>query len=52
MIKWDDNTARFVKRANARMVLLRKLLEFGAPREDLKVIRSVLEQSLLCGTPH
>ena len=37
-LKWDDNTASVVKKANARMVLLRKLSEFGAPREDLKVI--------------
>ena len=49
-LKWDSNTANLVKRANSRMVLLRKLSQFGAPREDLKVIyisyiRSVLEQS-------
>ena len=49
-LKWDANTASLVKRANARMVLLRKLSEFGAPREDLKTIyiayiRSILEQS-------
>ena len=49
-LKWDSNTANLVKRANSRMVLLRKLSEFGAPREDLKTIyisyiRSVLEQS-------
>ena len=49
-LKWDENTANLVKRANARMVLLRKLSEFGAPREDMKTIyiayiRSILEQS-------
>ena len=49
-LKWDSNTANIVKRANARMVILRKLSEFGAPTGDLKTIyisyiRSVLEQS-------
>ena len=49
-LKWDSNTAYIVKRANSRMILLRKLSEFGAPKEDLKVIyisyiRSILEQS-------
>ena len=49
-LKWDSNTAHIVKRANARMVILRKLSEFGAPTSDLKTIyisyiRSVLEQS-------
>ena len=49
-LKWDSNTANLVKRANARMVLLRKLSDFGAPKEDLKTIyisyiRSVLEQN-------
>ena len=49
-LKWDANIASLVKRANARMVLLRKLSEFGAPREDMKTIyisyiRSILEQS-------
>ena len=49
-LKWDSNTANLVKRANSRMILLRKLAEFGAPKQDLKTIyisyiRSVLEQS-------
>ena len=49
-LTWDSNTANIVKRAHARMILLRKLSEFGAPREHLKTIyilyiRSVLEQS-------
>ena len=49
-LKWDSNTANLVKRANSRMVLLRKLSEFGAPNQDLKTIyisyiRSVLEQN-------
>ena len=39
-----------VKRANARMELLRKVAEFGTPQEDLKTVyilfvRSLLEQS-------
>ena len=33
-LKWDSNTAHVVKRANARMVLLQKLSEFGAPTSD------------------
>ena len=49
-LKWDSNTANLIKRANARLVPLRKLSEFGAPVEDLKTIyisyiRSVLEQN-------
>ena len=49
-LSWNSNTSRLVKRANARMVLLRKLCEFGAPIHDLKTIyvtyiRSILEQS-------
>ena len=49
-LTWNINTAYMVRRANARMVLLRKLSEFGAPVSDLKTIyisyiRSVLDQS-------
>ena len=49
-LTWNKNTASLVRRANARMILLRKLSEFGAPREHLKsiyilYIRSVLEHS-------
>ena len=49
-LTWNANTSNLVKRANARMVLLRKLSEFGAPTNDLRTIyityiRSVLEQS-------
>ena len=48
--KWESNTTRLVKRANARLQLLHKLSEFGAPREDMKAIyvlyiRSILEQN-------
>ena len=49
-LTWNSNTSNIVRRANARMVLLRKLAEFGAPISDLKTIyklyiRSILEQS-------
>ena len=49
-LKWDLNTAAIVKKANARMQLLRKVAGFGASVDDLKIIyilfiRSLLEQS-------
>ena len=49
-LKWDRNTKYLVDKANARMQLLRKVAEFGAPLEDLKIVyvlfvRSILEQS-------
>ena len=49
-LKWSLNTAVIVKKANARMELLRKVSSFGASVEDLKTIytlfvRSLLEQS-------
>ena len=49
-LKWDLNTSSIVKKANARMELLRKVASFGTPPEDLKdiytlFIRSILEQS-------
>ena len=49
-LKWNLNTETIVKKANARMELLRKVAGFGAPLEDLKTvyilfIRSLLEQS-------
>ena len=51
-LTWSSNISRLVKRANSRMVLLRKLCEFGAPMQDLKTIyityiRSILEQSAI-----
>ena len=47
---WNLNTASIVKKANARMELLRRVASFGASIEDLKTIyilfiRSILEQS-------
>ena len=49
-LKWDLNTNSIVKRAYARMELIRKLSGFGAPLSDLKIvyitfIRSLCEQS-------
>ena len=49
-LTWDLNTGSIVKKANARMVLLRKVASFSTPIEDLKTIyilfvRSILEQS-------
>ena len=49
-LRWNLNTEEIVKKANARMELLRKVAGFGAPLEDLKTvyilfIRSLLEQS-------
>ena len=49
-LSWDSNTAYLVKRANARMRLLHKLVEFCIPQSDLiniyvLYVRSILEQS-------
>ena len=49
-LTWDLNTQTIVKKANARMQLLRKVASFGTPTEDLVnvyilFIRSLLEQS-------
>ena len=49
-LTWDSNTHSLVKRSNARMRLLHKLVEFSIPHEDLVTIyvlyiRSILEQS-------
>ena len=49
-LKWDSNTSSIVKKANARMELLRRVASFGPPVDDLKniyilFIRSMLEQS-------
>ena len=49
-LKWDKNTSKIVKNANARMELLRKVASFGTDIDDLKTvyilyIRSILEQS-------
>ena len=49
-LKWKANTANIVKKANARMELLRRVAGFGASQDELKevyilFIRSMLEQS-------
>ena len=49
-LSWDLNTAAIVKKANARMQLLRKVASFGTSLYELKdiyilYIRSLLEQS-------
>ena len=49
-LSWDLNTSALVKKANARVELLRKVASFGTGVEDLKTvyifyIRSLLEQS-------
>ena len=49
-LSWDMNTANIVKKANARMQLLRKVATFGTAQDELKdvyvlFIRSLLEQS-------
>ena len=49
-LKWNLNTKRIIKKANARMQLLREMTNFGASPEELKefyisFVRSQLEQS-------
>ena len=49
-LKWDQNTSKIMKNANARMELLRKVASFGTDIDYLQsvhilCIRSILEQS-------
>ena len=49
-LRWSKNTEYLIRRANARMEILRKLSSFNAPVKDMIVtyflyIRSILEQS-------
>ena len=49
-LKWDSNTNKIVKSANARMQILREISSFGASLSDMKIIyflfiNSLLEQS-------
>ena len=49
-LKWEENTSLLVKKANARMQLLRKCASFSKDKDELKniyilFIRSILEQS-------
>ena len=49
-LRWDSNTKELVRKANARMELLRRVASFNPPIDDLKIIyvmyvRSILEFS-------
>ena len=49
-LKWEENTSLLVKKANARMQLLRKVATFTKDEGELKIIyilfiQSILEQS-------
>ena len=49
-LRWDLNTAEIVRKANARMEILRRVSSFGASIKDLRdiyvlFVRSLLEQS-------
>ena len=49
-LRWELNTKNIVKKANARMELLRRIASFGVSLDDMKIInylfvRSLLEQS-------
>ena len=48
-LKWDENTAEIVKRANPRLQLLVKACDYTSDLQDLKIIyisyiRSIMEQ--------
>ena len=49
-LKWDRNTENILRKAYARMAILRKLSSFQAPENDMKQVyisykRSLVEQS-------
>ena len=49
-LRWDLNTSELVKKANMRLQLMHKIINFGASLSDLKdiyilFIRSILDQS-------
>ena len=49
-LRWSENTKHLIKRANARMELLRRMVPFSPQIEDMKTvyityIRNILEQS-------
>ena len=55
--KWDENTKELVKKANARMCLLRKVASFKPSRQNLRLIyiqyiQSILEQSCVVWQSH
>jgi hypothetical protein len=37
-LSWDQNISSIVKKANTRMELLRRVAQFGTPKDDLKII--------------
>ena len=46
-LKWEENTAQIVKKANACMELLRNVASFGTSVEELKDIYSLFVRSQL-----
>ena len=48
-LDWDINTTLLVKRANARMRLLHKLVDFSVPQEDLFNIYVLYISHARCG---
>ena len=46
-LKWDLNTFNIVKKANARMELVRKVASFGTSVDELKTIYALFIRSLL-----
>ena len=48
-LKWDLNTAEIVRKANARMEILRGVSSFGAPINDLRDIYELLPSSVPVG---
>ena len=42
-LKWDKNTSHIVKKAYARMEIIRKLIQFNAPKTDLLHVYIVFE---------
>ena len=51
-LKWDQNTSAIVKKANARMQLLRKVASFGPPVQDLKDIYIIFIRSRSMAQQH
>ena len=46
-LKWDTNTTMLVKKANARLQLLRKVASFSSDKSDLKLIYTIFVRSIL-----
>ena len=43
-LKWDENTSFLIKRANTRLLLLRKAAQYTNLIEDLKSINSIFSK--------